>query len=173
MIDLRVATLSEVDNIVRICAEARSFQRECGNVQWGDDYPSAEIITQDVNSRRGYVIEKDGIVVGYCVIDTDGDPEYDEASDLWDTRKPYAAVHRLALADTARGKGLSKLIFEQIEHLILSLGINVLKVDTGLRNEPLQRLMNSLAFSNRGEYTFSWGVRLAYEKVLDPTKIVK
>lgn len=166
MMKLRQATLADVDTATAICAEARAFQHACGNVQWADGYPSAEVIGRDIEAGKGYMAEIDGNAVGYCVIDTDGDAEYDRAPHLWVTTGPYVAVHRLALADSGRGKGLSKRIFAEVERIIAPLGFNVIKVDTGLNNAPMHRLMDALGFTCRGTYDFPWGPRLAYEKTL-------
>ena len=168
MITLRPANPSDIPAALNICSEARSFQRACGNIQWADGYPSEDVITRDVLARKGYIAELDGLPAGYCVIDTDGDVEYDRASRLWHTNEPYVAVHRLAIADFARGKRLSVNILVEVERIIRPLGFRVIKVDTGLKNTPMHRLLASLGFSERGSYTFPWGPRLAYEKIIGP-----
>lgn len=173
MITLRPANQTDVAAAMDICSQARAFQRACGNIQWADGYPSEETIARDIAASKGYIAEVDGVPAGYCVIDIDGDAEYDRAPGLWSTDEPYVAVHRLAMADCARGKGLSAVVFRQVERIVSARGFRVIKVDTGLHNIPMHRLMANLGFTCCGEHTFPWGRRLTYEKVIAGTPVTQ
>lgn len=163
-IELRPATDADIDTALSICSDARAFQRSSGFVQWADGYPSRDVIARDVALARGYMIVVDGRTLGYCVIDPAGDPEYDRYPELWAITGPYAAVHRLAFRAEARGRGLAERVFAIIEDMLRRRGIWAIKVDTGLLNRRMHRLMDALAFTPRGPHTFSWGPRLTFEK---------
>lgn len=164
---LRRAGADDVAAALEICDDGRRYQRELGFFQWRDGYPSREVIEADIAAEKGYLILLDGCVAGYCVIDPEGDAEYDSIPSLWLSSRPYAAVHRLVLARRFRGQHLSRTVFEAIFERIAALGIYSVKVDTGLDNTPMQKLLESLAFTRPGTHTFSWGPRIAYEKSLD------
>lgn len=165
MIELLPASSNDISVIKNICDNARQFQRMLGFEQWLDGYPSIEIIRADIMSGKGRLIIYYGKIIGYCVIDLEGDREYDKALEIWhNSNDAYAAVHRFALSATARGKRLSLPVLRLIEQSIARHGIRVIKVDTGIENTPMQRLLTSAGFSYRGIHTFSWGMRLAYEK---------
>lgn len=165
-IRLRKAVADDIPTIVEMCADGRRYQRELGFFQWRDGYPSRSVIEHDVAAGKGYIVLLDGSVAGYCVIDTEGDAEYDKAASLWISSVPYAAVHRLVLASHARRRHLGRPVFAAIFDRISALGISCVKVDTGLDNVPMQKLLESLAFTRRGTRIFSWGPRIAYEKTL-------
>ncbi len=163
MIDLHKATPSDIPAIMNICDDARQFQREIGFRQWADGYPSVEVISSDISAAKGFLITEEDAVVGYCVIDLNGDKEYDMRKDIWTDAEPYAAIHRLALSRNVRGKGYSKRVLERILKYIAGLGIRSVKIDTGVANTPMQRLLASTGFTCRGKYAFTWGERLAFD----------
>lgn len=163
----RQAAREDIPDILTICDEAREFQRSRGSMQWKDGYPSESVILSDIDKCRGWVIESpDGDSAGYCVVDTEGDSEYDGIEGLWHTGRPYAAVHRLAFSDRVRGKGYGRLVLADIESRLRDNNIHAIRVDTGLENLPMQRILESLDYSNLGVHDFSWGKRIAYEKEL-------
>lgn len=166
-IELRGATEEDIQIILNICDDARCFQRNSGFPQWSDGYPSREVIENDIAAAIGFIILANGKIIGYCVIDCNGDKDYDEASGLWNFHGAYAAIHRLALSHDARGRHLGKPSLECILDFIANQYIYNVRVDTGVENAPMKRLLASLDFVCRGEYNFSWGQRLAYEKALD------
>lgn len=165
MLQLRKATIDDLAEIVEICAGARQFQREQGFMQWADGYPSAAVIEADITASKGYMILLNNEVIGYCVIDTSGDAEYDRLHHIWQSHGRYAAVHRLALGKSARSKGLGSKIFEEIEKYVANQGINIFKVDTGVENVRMQRILERAGYRNCNTHTFIWGVRIAYEKI--------
>lgn len=166
-IKLRKALREDILTILGICADARNFQRESGFPQWPDGYPSQEVIEKDIDLSTGFMILLNEKVIGYCVIDCNGDKEYESASDLWVLVGPYAAIHRLALSHDARGRHFGKLSLECIINFIANKHIYNVRVDTGVDNKPMNKLLTSLNFDCRGEYIFSWGKRIAYEMSID------
>ncbi|MDE6715588.1 MAG: GNAT family N-acetyltransferase, partial [Muribaculaceae bacterium] len=166
MLQLRKANINDLTKILGICDEARQFQREQGFMQWADGYPSTTVIDADISASRGYMISMDGSEIGYCVIDTTGDAEYDRLHHIWQSQDKYAAIHRLALCNTVRGKGLGSEIFEVIENYIIGQGFRIIKVDTGVENVRMQRILTNLGYNNLGTHIFVWGPRIAFEKVI-------
>ena len=48
--EIRKASAQDLDQIMQIYENAKAFMRENGNKdQWGDDYPSRELIEQDLD----------------------------------------------------------------------------------------------------------------------------
>ena len=56
--EIRKASAQDLDQIMQIYENAKAFMRENGNKdQWGDDYPSRELIEQDLDA-----VEEDTVV---------------------------------------------------------------------------------------------------------------
>lgn len=152
---LRKATVEDIEVLLPIFAQARRAQRLAGFVQWADGYPSA-----------GYVLDDCGTAAGYVAIAI-GDREYDRHPELWDAAAPYAVFHRIALADAYRGKGNAAELFSLAEDIARRLGAHYIRIDTGLENRPMQRVLANRSYTALGPCTFIWGPRLAYEKRLN------
>ena len=56
-----------------ICA-GREFQRRQGFVQWTEDYPTREMLREDMALGRGYALLAEGRVAGYLCLDFAGLP---------------------------------------------------------------------------------------------------
>lgn len=160
---LRKATVNDIDNVMRVLAQARQAQRLAGFRQWEDGYPSVEVLKSDIDKAHGYILDDNGIVAGYVAI-AFLDGEYDRHPELWDVTKSYAVFHRIALSDDYRGKKLSGTLFELAEAIARQSGVAFIRIDTGLENRPMQHILSQRGYVNLGPCDFSWGPRLAFEK---------
>ena len=53
---IRIATLKDLDSILRIYEHARSFMASHGNpTQWGTTYPPVDMIEHDIRMGNAYV----------------------------------------------------------------------------------------------------------------------
>lgn len=163
---MRPARRDDVGKIMPVLDEARAYQKRSGHPQWEAGYPSVEDIERDLERNRPMVLTLDGTqVVGYAALVAD-DEGYKGIS-LWDSGRAYLAIHRLALSDTCRGKGLGVLFFNLIREYAIGLGIEELRFDTGLQNLPMQHIADRLGYECLGKADFSWGPRLAYRLKLE------
>ncbi len=78
----------------------------------------------------------------------------------------YVVVHRLAVAEEARGKGLAQRYFEEVCNLALSKGVYSFKVDTNFDNMAMLHILEKSGFTYCGEILYPQGSRLAFEKIL-------
>lgn len=165
MITMRLCAEKDVPQCMSFIREARLHQEAQGFTQWDADYPSAALLLEDVALARGYVIESDGIPVGYVCIDFGGEPIYDSINGAWQTNQPYAVMHRLALGDAARGKGASADIFRLTMEMSLARSIRAIRVDTHPANLKMQHIVLREGFVLCGEVIYpEGGMRLAYER---------
>ena len=62
--EIRKASVQDLEQIMQVYNKARIFMRENGNAeQWGEDYPSAELIEKDMDKM--YLCTSEGQVA--CV----------------------------------------------------------------------------------------------------------
>ena len=147
--NVRCATLDDLDKILNIYARARNFMRENGNpTQWGDSYPSKSLVISDLEQGCLFVIvdEKNSIAgVFSCFVD--GDRDYDVIKNgAWLNDEPYTAIHRIASAGTHKG------IFSYILDYCLTFSSNV-KVDTHFNNTVMQAVLQKHGFKKCGIIT--------------------
>ena len=65
---IREARLTDMADIMKVMEAAKKIMRSSGNMlQWGEGYPSGDVITSDMSKKGGFVIEDEGRVVGYII----------------------------------------------------------------------------------------------------------
>ena len=156
------AKLSDLCEIVEIYSGARAFMKEAGNPnQWGGAYPSAELIASDIKSENLYIVmsdEEEILAVFYYSYGTD--PTYERIYEgAWQSAEPYGVIHRIAVSERARGKGVSAFCFSEMLKKSQRL-----RIDTHRDNLPMQRALGKFGFSYAGVIHIESGdERLAYE----------
>lgn len=142
---IRSATLNDFDTIMNIYTRARAFMREHGNpMQWGDVYPSREIILSDLKENRlRLLVDEQNVVAGVFSIFLDGDPDYDDINGAWLNDEPYVAIHRIASAGTHKG------VFTHILNYCLDFSSNI-KIDTYTDNTIMQAILAKNGFIKCG-----------------------
>ena len=181
----RTAVSGDIAAIKALFCLARDFMAEQGNPQWRDGYPYDDVVQNFVNGGNFRILEIGGKVAAvYSVFDSDG--EYDDIKGRWlsdggdDERrgrgragggdgkdKNYLTVHTLAVSPLFRGQGLAKAAFKEAEEEARVSGKASIRMDTHIKNLPMQKLLSSQGFTycgtikSRGEGAF-----ICFEKVL-------
>ncbi|WP_455586854.1 N-acetyltransferase family protein [Bacteroides sp.] len=162
----RKATLEDAARIWEIILQAKAQMLRQNKQQWDETYPLPENITSDISNGYAYVLCDEGIVIAYAAVVFDGEPAYESIKGTWLSKQPYVVVHRLAVADEMKQKGIATLLMQEVETLSRKLGIYSFKVDTNFDNFYMHKMLERLGFSYCGEITYKRGSRMAYEKVL-------
>ena len=164
----RKATLSDLDAMMNIIAQAQLFMKNQGLAQWQNGYPQKEIIEQDILHSNAFVLcENENILCMATVIFT-GEPTYREIYDgCWLSNQEYAVVHRLAVNHEHRRGGTGSLMMRHIETFALNRSVLSIKVDTHEDNIPMQDLLRKCGYIYCGFiYLLNGDKRLAFEKLL-------
>ena len=106
-----------------------------------EDYPTREMLREDVALGRGYALLAEGRVAGYLCLDFGGDPAYLGIDGAWGTEEPYGVVHRMAFGAEFQGKGLFPPALRLVEAACLARGVRSLRMDTDPSNLRMQHLL--------------------------------
>ena len=167
----RQAVPREAPLIMQIIRQAQARMRAAGSSQWQDGYPAPGHISADIGRNRGYVLCKPGVegplsVIAYGAVVFDGEPAYDAIDGQWLTDEPYVLVHRIAVADGERGRGVAAEFMRRTEAMARERGIGAFRIDTNHDNRPMLRLLERMGFTFCGKVVYRSGERLAFEKRL-------
>lgn len=104
-ISVRLAVRNDIPLLQEIYSYARSFMKENGNPnQWAENYPSTELITNDIDKKDCYVCLYGNEIVGTFVLHFGIDETYNYIYDgEWLNDLPYATIHRIASNGKAKG----------------------------------------------------------------------
>ena len=85
----------------------------------------------------------------------------------WKSQNPYAVVHRVAVRNDLKGKGLSGILMKEAEKMCGEKNIKSIRIDTHEDNKSMQKLILKCGFEYCGIIYVADGTeRFAYEKIL-------
>ena len=159
---IRKTTARDVAAAEKIYQDARVFMRKTGNpTQWNKEYPNRDSILSDIEGGVGYVCEEEGEILAVFMFSVGRDKTYDIIYDgAWLNDAPYAVIHRIAVADSAHGKGVAGFCFQECFARFPNL-----KIDTHRDNIPMQRALARAGFERCGIIHLENGEeRVAFQK---------
>lgn len=137
-----------------------------GKHQWDENYPNEVHVRSDIEKGVGYVLEDKGKAVGYAALVFSGEPAYDNIDGQWLSDGKYVVVHRLAVSQSVRGKGMGLAFMNAVEDFARSRGIRNFRIDTNFDNTAMLGLLDRLGFTYCGEIHYDKGPRMAFEKLI-------
>lgn len=166
--EFRKAVESDIEEIMNIIKGAQEYLKDQGVDQWQNGYPNHETIKSDIDNGYGYVLLKDGGLVGTVAIIFEGEKTYDYIEEgNWLTNGKYCTIHRIAVDTEVKGQGLSGVILKNVEEISLEKEIKSIKVDTHRDNQAMQSFLTKNGFRYCGIiYLEDGSERLAFEKVI-------
>ena len=155
---IKLATLENLDIIMDMIDNGRKHIQEYNIEQWINGYPSKELIIEDINSSRGYILLDNEEIVGYFV-KLNYDKCYDKIDGSWINNEPYVVIHRTVTKHF--NKGLGSKMFDEIkkEH-------KHIRVDTHAGNISMNKCLLKNGFKYCGTiYIEEGSPRNAYEYI--------
>lgn len=159
--EIRKATMEDLDEMMTLFAEARQFMREHGNPdQWGTNHPPKEQIISDIERGCSYLCTDEGIAVGTFYFAAEVEHDYDVIYDgAWLNDEPYCVMHRVA--SPGRKKGAATFC---VNWCLERCGGN-LRIDTHHNNIPMQHMLEKNGFTRCGIiHLQDGGERIAYHQ---------
>ena len=166
--EFRQAKISDLDQIVEIIELSKKYLKETKVDQWQDGYPAKEDLRRDIESGNSYVLTNKDEIIATTVISLEGESTYNSIfNGEWITNEEYIVMHRVAVHDKYKGKGIFKELIKEAESLDLNKRILSIKIDTHRDNISMQRAVVKNDFKRCGIiYLEDGSERIAFEKVL-------
>ncbi len=163
----RPAKPDDVDGMMLIIDQAKAYLKRSGIDQWQSGYPDKATLAEDIRIGNAYILEDNSAVVGTVAVDFTGEPSYaGMTGGRWLSNGDYAVVHRMALHDAHKGKGLSGFFMDEIENLCRSRNVFSIKADTHPGNRVMQGIFDKRGYARCGVIIFEGSKKFAYEKIL-------
>lgn len=165
----RKSVLNDVKDIINIISQAQKYFKNNNIDQWQNGYPNNESIETDISYGESYVLcDKDKKIAGTCALSFRGEKNYLVIENgNWKKDIPYAVIHRIAVEESVKGKGIASIIMKEAEKICLEKGIKSIRIDTHRDNKSMQKLILKNGFEYCGIIYLPDGAeRLAYEKLL-------
>ncbi|MCO4345600.1 GNAT family N-acetyltransferase [Staphylococcus agnetis] len=147
---IRHATFDDIDTIVNLTEDAKILMDQDGNPQWDHRYTLKTHFETDIQSDNMYVLEEDGIIKGFIVIDQKVPDWYNDIDWPISISNAYV-IHRLVAS--AQYKGVAQQLFDFAFDIAHSHQVGVILTDTFSLNARAQRLFEKNGFIKTGEMT--------------------
>lgn len=150
---IRKAKASEFDDIWQLVKASIAYLQEQTIDQWGDFYPTADIIQQDIEEAQLFVaLDKDAII-GIIVLNDFQDPQYDEVWWNYPESNPMV-VHRLVIDPKCQGKGFGYKLMEFAEKYAVEHDFTSIRLDAYKLNKASVKLYENMNYVHVGEVYF-------------------
>lgn len=158
---IRKATERDIPAALALFSAAKAIMRSDGNAtQWDKGYPNEDIVRSDISKGGAYIVEHEGVAVGYFAMLPSPEPTYSSIIGKWlDDAAPYLVIHRVASTPGSHG------IFKEVIEYAASVSAN-LRVDTHRDNHIMRHVIEKAGFTYCGIIHIADGSeRLAYQKI--------
>jgi ribosomal protein S18 acetylase RimI-like enzyme len=150
--NIRPANPCDLQEVMVLYKKCTVKMNQSGLFNWHDSYPDLETISNDIDTRTLYILEKDGIQ-GAVALNSDQPPEYRDIK--WEYHKePYLVVHRLAISPDQQGKGYGINLMEFAEELAAYTACPSIRMDVYTINTPGRSLYQKLEYTELNEFFF-------------------
>ena len=156
---IRAAKMEDMPRLLEIYDAARVFMRSYGNdAQWTGVYPGEDILSQDIEAKRLFVVIREDRIVGCFMMAAGPDPTYLHIyGGKWGCDDGYIVIHRIASDGSGKGLLAEAVAYakSQCPHI---------RMDTHEKNIPMQKALSKLGFTHRGTIYIADGTaRMAYD----------
>ncbi|WP_392486539.1 GNAT family N-acetyltransferase [Haloimpatiens sp. FM7315] len=162
----RKSSLGDIKNIMDIIKDAQYYFKSASIDQWQDDYPNENVIKNDILNETSYIIEINNAIAAAFSLSFNVEGTYKNIYEgNWLSKGKYAVLHRLAVQDKYKGRGIATEVLKKAKEISLSNGIHSIKIDTHRKNSPMKKLLLKNGFLYCGViYLEDNSERLAFEK---------
>lgn len=166
--EFRKSTKEDLKDIMAIIRDAQAYFKNNNIDQWQNGYPNEDSILSDIESKESYVLVDDNEIIGTAYLSFAGESDYDVIYEgKWLSHEDYAVVHRIAVKNDLKGKGIAGEIFKAIEKICLERDIHDIKIDTHRDNKSMQRFLEKQGFTRCGiVYLKDKSERIGFEKLI-------
>lgn len=168
--NLTLANNTDLNGIMEIVKDAQIHLAAQQIDQWQNGYPNEAVMKQDLANKESYVVKDErATLMGIAMFTTRREPTYSAIDGAWLTAENsvYGVIHRMAVSNNFRKRGVAKFIFKTCEQKLADGKIESMRIDTHEQNTEMQALLKYLDYVYCGVILLENGDRrLAFEKII-------
>ena len=146
---LETARMEDLEAICALYESTCAQMQAAGLNQWSwGEYPSRDIVREDLEAGRLYVARQASAPICAVAIDQEQEEQYARVDWLFGTRP--GSFHRFAVAGELRGQGLGRKVLGEIIQILQGMGCDSLRCDTSAENAAALHLYESQGMRRAG-----------------------
>lgn len=147
---LRKTNKNEIDQVMVVIEDGRSFLKEQGINQWQHGAPGRDDVENDLKLGTSYVYEVDGVITATAMLNN-YDEDYEKYNEIWTPANKYLVVHRVATLEKYRSQGIGKKFMSAIIDYARSQNVDFVRIDTHFDNKIMRKFLSNFGFKELGE----------------------
>jgi ribosomal protein S18 acetylase RimI-like enzyme len=165
--EIAYAVEKDVDRVMSLIKDCIRDMESHGIHQWGEYYPTREIIQDDIENRSLYTAKEDDEILGIIAVNEEQPPEWEKAN--WSTQEGrILTVHRLAVKPTMQKQGIARRLLDYAEDYAVGNGYTSIRLDAYSGNPRALKLYEKHHYNRVGQVFFPMRDLpfYVYEKIL-------
>jgi len=165
--NITTAEKTSIPDIMNLISECISGMEAQGIYQWGDFYPTLDIITKDIQCESLYIMQNQKDCLGIISFDQEQEAEYEKIKWLSD-KSPVLIVHRLAVFPKWQGLGIARKLMDYAERFAIENEYASIRLDVYSGNRRAIKFYEQRSYKKTGQVFFPMREHpfYCYEKVL-------
>lgn len=167
--NIEKATILDLEQLHIITKSCASYMIKKGIFQWNENYPSKEVLQNDIKLQQIWKLGVNKTIEGIIVFTKIEDLEYKNVKWLTKNYKNLY-IHHLAVHPNSQGKGYAQELMNFSENYASKHNYKSIRLDTFSQNKRNQMFyekrnytrLENIYFPNQSEHPF-----YCYEKVLN------
>ena len=135
---------------------------EQGIPQWDEIYPNKAILNADIENKQMYLIEAEGRVAGFTVINEDQSSEYTGVAWKYDGRP--LVVHRLTIHPDYQRRRLASHLMDFAEEMAAAENYDCIRLDAFTLNRAAFAMYEKRGYRRAAIVRFRKGDFFCFEK---------
>lgn len=157
----------DIEKVMDIINQSKDYFAKNNISQWQGEYPNKDTILKDITNKTSFICKLDGEIVATFVLLFDKDKHYDELKGKWLNNGKYGSIHRLAVHQDYKKRGICTEIFSYCEKICKDYNIKSIRIDTHKLNNIMANLIQKNEYTYCGIITNEYNLtRIAFEKLL-------
>jgi len=142
-----------IPTIMNLLSASTKHMESNGINQWGDFYPTKEIIKTDIQTKTLYTAVDNNILFGVINISENQEEQYNSI-DWSDDSDKILVIHRLAVHPEYQKQGIARKLMDYAENYGQENGYSSIRLDAYSINKRVLRFYENLRYIKRGEVFF-------------------
>ena len=166
--EIKYAKYENIENILNIINQAKEYFKQEKIFQWNSEYPNYDTIKRDIDKNTSFVVVDNNNIIATFALIIGEDKNYKKIyNGKWLTNGLYGTIHRIAIHNDYKRKGIANKILKYSEEYCLKNKVKSLRIDTHKLNRPMLSLIEKNNFTYCGIIKVEdLTDRIAYEKIL-------
>jgi ribosomal protein S18 acetylase RimI-like enzyme len=151
--EIAYAVENDIERVMSLIKDCIRDMESHGIHQWGEYYPTRDIIQDDIENRSLYTTKEDDEVLGIIAINEEQPPEWEKVN--WSTQEGrILTVHRLAVKPIRQEQGIARRLLDYAEDYAVYNGYKSIRLDAYSGNPRALKLYEKHGYKRVGQVCF-------------------